>query len=265
MLLARPPIVCHVAKAKPEDALDLTRQARIRPRSSRASASASRTSATTPCQSPRVGSAEWCGLQCGDNATPTQLAAAQWVARSRAHAQKRDAGESASVASRAETVREHEHERKPVSSVTHTVSASDNISGLCLRYDISAEDLLASNKPATRLSLLARKTIIVPVFASDGAEKREDALADCPVALPAPAATAAGGQESDSAGMSVAPQGRACAGGAERMEGGDDAEGIGVGAGRDAVPRRGPEGSALDSIPSISLPSASPGVRLPSF
>ena len=218
----------------------------------------------------QVGSAEWCGLQCGEDATPTQLAAAQWLARSRAHAAKRDAGESASVASRAETVHEHEHERKPVSSVTHIVSASDNISGLCLRYDISAEELLASNKPATRISLLARKTIIVPVFANDGAEKREDAPPDCPeVLLPAHAAAAAGGQESHgstpSADVRVAPQRRACAGGAEEMEAGDDAEAIGSGTGSEAVPRRGPEGSAPCASSRIPLPSASPGVRLPSF
>ena len=127
-----------------------------------------------------VGSAEWCGLQCGADATPTQLAAAQWAERNKCGGpnKKDERSESASVTSAAETVRgrEREREREPVSSLTHTVTSNDNICGLCLKFDISVEELLAVNKPASRTSLLARKTINVPVFADLELEKREEPL-----------------------------------------------------------------------------------------
>ena len=249
----------------------------------------------------QVGSAQWCGLQCGDDATPTQLAAAQWAARSKALAHRRDVGErseSSSEASNAETVREHrehEFERKPVSLVTHTVSAIDNISGLCLRYDISAEELLASNKPATRMSLLARKVISIPVFAeADGAVTGEDTLADCPEAPPradggrthknhftgtldewagAPvtgAAAAAGGQHSDcsmpSTNTSYAPpQPREC-GVCEETRAPDASagnRGITRGDVSHGLHEEGPGSAPV--APGMALPAASPGVRLPSF
>jgi hypothetical protein len=112
----------------------------------------------------QVGSAEWCGLQCtGAYRTPTQLAAAQWAARNKSLAER---SETASVSSAAETVRDlRDRERKPVSSLMHTVTALDNISGITVKYDITVEELIAVNKPATRASLLARKTIRIPVFA----------------------------------------------------------------------------------------------------
>ena len=256
----------------------------------------------------KVGSAQWCGLQCGDDATPTQLAAAQWAARSKALAHRRDVGErseSSSEASNAETVREHrehEFERKPVSLIAHTVSAIDNISGLCLRYDISAEELLACNKPATRMSLLARKVISIPVFAeADGALTREDTLADRPEAPPrarpdrdgsthnrhftgtldewagAPltGAAAAAGEQPSSNTSYAPPQPRECgvceetrapdapAGNRDMTGGAVARHGLPL-----AVPRHGlhEEGPGFaPHAPGMALPAASPGVRLPSF
>lgn len=129
-----------------------------------------------------VGSAEWCGLPIdasGEELTNTQLAAAQWGARKKSLATRKDLerSESASVTSAAETVhsdREKEQEREPVSFIVHIVSSPDNISGLCLKYDMSVEELLGMNKPATRTSLLARKTIKIPIFEQeDVVEKHE--------------------------------------------------------------------------------------------
>ena len=116
----------------------------------------------------QVGSAEWCGLQCtGADRTPTQLAALNWAARNRSLAER---SESASVTSAAETVRglrEPEREREPAGHHFHEVTAFDNISGITVKYDITVEELLAVNKPATRASLLARKSIRIPVFAEE--------------------------------------------------------------------------------------------------
>ena len=123
----------------------------------------------------QVGSAEWCGLQCtGADQTPTQLAAAQWAARNRSLAER---SESASVTSAAETVRglrDPEREREPISTIVHTLTAQDNVSGITVKYNITVEELLAVNRPATRASLLARKSIMIPIFAD--AQSRRDVL-----------------------------------------------------------------------------------------
>jgi hypothetical protein len=235
----------------------------------------------------QVGSAQWCGLQCGEDATPTQLAAAQWAARRKALAHRRDVGErseSSSEASSAETVREHrehEFERKPISLVAHTVSAIDNISGLCLRYDISAEELLASNKPATRMSLLARKVITIPVFAeAHAAVTREEKFEECTEATTRARPDRDGsthnghftGTLDEWAGATVtrADIERVC----EETRAPDASAGNrGITGG--AVPRHGLDeeapGSAPDApgsapdAPGMALPAASSGVRLPSF
>ena len=115
-----------------------------------------------------VGSAEWCGLPKDASAsefTPTQAAAFAWAARNKALGSERS--ESASVTSSAETVHAREREREPVSTIVHNVGAPDNINKLCIQYDVSAEELLSVNKPATRTSLLARKTIKIPMFEQD--------------------------------------------------------------------------------------------------
>lgn len=115
-----------------------------------------------------VGSAEWCGLPKDASAsefTPTQAAAFAWAARNKALGSERS--ESASVTSSAETVHAREREREPVSTIVHNVGAPDNINKLCIQYDVSAEELLSVNKPATRTSLLARKTIKIPIFEQD--------------------------------------------------------------------------------------------------
>jgi hypothetical protein len=123
-----------------------------------------------------IGSAEWCGLPTASGAecTPTQLAAAQWANKSLKKNLERS--ESASVTSAAETVHndsEREQEREPVSFIVHTVSSFDNMSGLCLKYDMSVEELLVMNRPATRTSLLARKTIKIPIFEQQDVAARQ--------------------------------------------------------------------------------------------
>lgn len=127
-----------------------------------------------------VGSAAWCALlHSGAELTPTQQAARAWVGRNKSIGKGKDSMErceSASATSAAETVRDEARERIPESSVIHAVTKIDTMMGICLKYDISVEELLAINKPASRALLLARKTIMIPVFADEDAEKREDDL-----------------------------------------------------------------------------------------
>ena len=123
-----------------------------------------------------VGSAEWCGmLHNGAQLTATQQAAVEWAGRSTSGKGSLEQYESASVTSVAETVRGEVRERKrmPVSTFTHNVTAIDNMSGICLKYNICVEELLHINKPASRALLLARKTITIPVFAD---EEKHDTL-----------------------------------------------------------------------------------------
>ena len=121
-----------------------------------------------------VGSAAWCGLAGSDAAerTPTQLACAQWKARGSRHAlgdgatHKHQHSETASVSSTADTLAREDvgATRELVSTRVHAVQPHDSLSGLCLQHEVSPEELLACNKPASRSSLLARKSILIPVF-----------------------------------------------------------------------------------------------------
>jgi len=124
-----------------------------------------------------VGSAEWCGmLHNGSQLTATQQAAVEWAGRSTSGKGSLEQYESASVTSAAETVRGEVRKRMPVSTFTHTVTAIDNMSGICLKYNICVEELLHINKPASRALLLARKTITIPVFADEDEEKHDTLL-----------------------------------------------------------------------------------------
>ena len=121
-----------------------------------------------------VGSAAWCGLADSDAAerTPTQLACAQWKARGSRHAlgdgatHKHQHSETASVSSAADTLAREDvgATRELVTTRVHAVQPHDSLSGLCLQHEVSPEELLACNKPASRSSLLARKSILIPVF-----------------------------------------------------------------------------------------------------
>ena len=121
-----------------------------------------------------VGSAAWCGLDDSDSAerTPTQLACAKWKERGSSHAlgdgatHKHQHSETASVSSAADTLAREDvgATRELVSTRVHTVQPHDSFSGLCLQHEVSPEELLAFNKPASRSSLLARKRILIPVF-----------------------------------------------------------------------------------------------------
>jgi hypothetical protein len=97
--------------------------------------------------------------------TSTQADAFAWAARNKALGSERS--ESASVTSSAETVHARERERESVSTIVHNVGAPDSINKLCIQYEVSAEELLSVNKPATRTSRLARKTIKIPIFEQD--------------------------------------------------------------------------------------------------
>ena len=121
-----------------------------------------------------VGSAAWCGLDDSDSAerTPTQLACAKWKERGSSHAlgdgatHKHQHSETASVSSAADTLAREDvgATRELVSTRVHAVQPHDSLSGLCLQHEVSPEELLACNKPASRSSLLARKSILIPVF-----------------------------------------------------------------------------------------------------
>jgi hypothetical protein len=129
-----------------------------------------------------VGSAAWCGLHSDSGEqTPTQLAAALWTARNAStDGARKDAHDTCSVLSSSETVREaiRERDRELVSSLVHLVTASDSISGLCLKYDVSLEDLLTFNKPASRSSLLARKSVYIPIFARSFGDRAQPSGTD---------------------------------------------------------------------------------------